>query len=418
MYPNRQRFFIPFLIIVFLAACQTQREAELDVPPPKESPPQVSMRPLPGEPEAPEGKIGEVSLPIYPQTGEQFRSAEEVVELVLRDLSLRQKIGQRFLTGFSGTELSDSTKKLIEDGYIGGVMLFRHNIQNRTQVRILAEALQITARAQDPSIGLLIAVDQEGGRVNRLDLDSLTRFPAPYHWGEYQDPYYVEAVAYIISTEARSLGCNINFAPVLDLYNRPDDSIVGDRSMGVNPIQVGERGVYYLHGAQRAGIASVVKHFPGHGRTTVDSHHQLPVVDVDEKTLLNEDLLPFQMAIRHGVEAVMTAHILYPQIDPDFPATLSATLLRGLLRERLGFTGVIVSDDIEMGALRNRYSPQEIVKHGLNAGVDIILEYGTLDVLQLIEDVHTMVESGEISQEIIDEGVRRILLLKWKYGLL
>ena len=114
----------------------------------------------------------------------------------------------------------------------------------------------------------------------------------------------------------------------------------------------------------------------------------------------------------------MTAHILYPQIDPDFPATLSATLLRGLLRERLGFTGVIVSDDIEMGALRNRYSPQEIVKHGLNAGVDIILEYGTLDVLQLIEDVHTMVESGEISQEIIDEGVRRILLLKWKYGLL
>jgi len=417
MYPKRQRLFQPILLIVILAACQTQREAELDVPPVQE-PPEVSMRPLPGEPEISGDKIGDMSLPVYPQTGIQLRSAEEVVELYLQQLTLRQKIGQRFLTGFTGKSLSNSTKKLIEEGYIGGVMLSQRNIKNRAQVRALTEALQETARAQNPPIGLFIAVDQEGGRVNRLDLDTLTRFPAPYYWGEYQDPHYVEAAAYIISREALSLGCNINFAPVLDLYNTPDDSIVGDRSMGENPVLVGERGVYYLYGAQRAGIASVVKHFPGHGRTTVDSHHELPVVDIDEKTLLNEDLLPFQMVIRHGVDAVMTAHILYPQIDPDFPATLSATLLRGLLRGLLGFDGVIISDDIEMGALRGRYSPQEIVKHGLNAGVDIILEYGTLDVLQLIEEVHTMVESGEISREIIDEGVRRILLLKWKYGLL
>ena len=417
MHSKRQRLFQPILLIVLLAACQTQREAELDVLPAQESP-EVSMRPLPGELEISGDKIGDISLPVYPQTREQFRRPEEVVELYLQELSLRQKIGQRFLTGFSGKSFSNSTKKLIEEGYIGGVLLSRHNIQNRAQVRALAEALQETARAQNPSIGLFIAIDQEGGRVNRLDLDTLTRFPAPYYWGEYQDPHYVEAAAYIISKEALSLGCNINFAPVLDLYNTPDDSIVGDRSMGENPVLVGERGVYYLYGAQRAGIASVVKHFPGHGRTTVDSHHELPVVDIDEKTLLNEDLLPFQIAIRHGVEAVMTAHILYPQIDPDFPATLSSTLLRGLLRERLRFNGVIISDDIEMGALRSRYSPQEIVKHSLNAGVDIILEYGTLDVLQLIEEVHTMVESGEISQEIIDEGVRRILLLKWKYGLL
>jgi beta-N-acetylhexosaminidase len=417
MHPNRQRLFQPLLLIILLAACQTQREAELDVPSSQE-PPEVSMKPLPGKPEISEDKIGDISLPLYPQAGEPLRSAEEVVDLYLQELSLRQKIGQRFLTGFSGKNLSDSTKRLIEEGYIGGVMLSQHNIQSREQVRALAEALQETARAQNPSIGLFIAVDQEGGRVNRLDLDTLTSFPAPYYWGQYRDPHYVEAAAYIISTEARSLGCNINFAPVLDLYNTPDESIVGDRSMGENPVLVGERGVYYLDGAQRAGIASVVKHFPGHGRTTVDSHHQLPVVDIDEKTLLNEDLLPFQIAVRHGVEAVMTAHILYPQIDPDFPATLSTILLRGLLRDRLGFNGVIISDDIEMGALRGRYSPQEIVKHGLNAGVDIILEYGTLDVLQLIEEVHTMVESGEISQEIIDEGVRRILLLKWKYGLL
>jgi beta-N-acetylhexosaminidase len=150
----------------------------------------------------------------------------------------------------------------------------------------------------------------------------------------------------------------------------------------------------------------------------VDSHHSLPVVEVGEKTLLNRDLLPFQMAIRHGVDAIMTAHILYPQIDPDFPVTLSATFLRGLLRERLGFEGVIISDDIEMGALRRRYSPEEIIKYGINAGVDILLEYGSFDVLKLIDEVHTMVESGEIDLETIDEGARRVLRLKWKVGLL
>jgi beta-N-acetylhexosaminidase len=249
-------------------------------------------------------------------------------------------------------------------------------------------------------------------------LDSLTRFPAPYYWGEYQDPHYVEAAAYIISREALALGCNLNLAPVLDLYDTPDDSVVGDRSMGTNPVQVGERGVYYLSGARRAGIAVVAKHFPGHGRTTVDSHHSLPVVDVSEKTLLNRDLLPFQMVIRHDVDAIMTAHILYPQIDPDFPVTLSSIFLRGLLRERLGFQGVIISDDIEMGALSSRYTPEEVLRYGINAGVDILLEYGSFDVLKLIDEVHTMVEAGEIDPEVIDEGVRRVLLLKWKAGLL
>ena len=124
------------------------------------------------------------------------------------------------------------------------------------------------------------------------------------------------------------------------------------------------------------------------------------------------------MVIRHDVDAIMTAHILYPQIDPDFPVTLSATFLRGLLRGRLGFHGVIISDDIEMGALASRYSPEEIVKYGINAGIDILLEFGSFDVLKLIDEVHTMVEAGEIDPEVIDEGTRRVLRLKWKYGLL
>jgi beta-N-acetylhexosaminidase len=409
--------FLLILLVVLLAACQSQTKVKVDGPPEEERP-EVSIKPLPGEEQGSGDRIGAISLPAYPEEGKEVAGAEEIVELALKQLTLRQKIGQRFITGFPGRKLNKSAVSLIEQGYVGGFMLTRSNIQNRAQVKALIDDLQAAARSQNPAIGLFIAVDQEGGRVSRLDLDTLTRFPAPYYWAEYHDPLYVEAAAYIISREALAVGCNINLAPVLDLYGKPDDSIVGDRSMGTNPVQVGERGVYYLFGAQRAGIAVAAKHFPGHGRTTVDSHHKLPVVDVDEKTLLNEDLLPFQMAIYHGVDAIMTAHILYPQIDPDFPVTLSTIFLRGLLRERLGFDGVIISDDIEMGALRDRYSPQEIVKYGINAGVDILLEYGTLDVLKLIDEVHTMVEAGEISSELIEEGARRVLLLKWKYGLL
>ena len=415
MHPKR---VIPLILLIsLLAACQSQKKLQLDGPSQKELP-EVSMKPLPGEEPSATERIDTISLPVYPGEEGRVPDPEQIIEQVLQQLTLRQKIGQRFITGFSGAKMSGSVEKLIEQGYIGGFMLTRCNIRNRAQVKALVEELQAAARAHNPGIGLFIAVDQEGGRVSRLDLDTLTRFPAPYYWGEYQDPLYVEAAAYIISREALALGCNINFAPVLDLYDKPDDTIVGDRAMGVNPVQVGERGVYYLFGAQRAGIAVVAKHFPGHGRTTVDSHHTLPVVEVSEKTLLNQDLLPFQMAIRHGVDAIMTAHILYPQIDPDFPATLSATFLRGLLRERLGFQGVIISDDIEMGALRSRYDSVEIVKYGINAGVDILLEYGSLDVLKLINEVHTMVEAGEIDPEAIDEGARRVLRLKWKVGLL
>jgi beta-N-acetylhexosaminidase len=415
MHPKRVLLLI--LLAAVIPACQTPKKSQSESPPRREHP-EVSMEVLPGKEHPAADKLDRMVLPAFPAEADGMRERDEIVERVLRQLTLRQKIGQRFITGFSGRRMTNSVKTLIEEGCIGGIMLTRANVQNAAQLKELVVELQTAAGSHEPGIGLLIAVDQEGGRVTRLDFDTLTRFPPPFYWGAYQDPFYVEAAAYVISREALSLGCNINLAPVLDLYDRPDDSIVGDRSMGINPVQVGERGVYYLFGAQRAGIATAAKHFPGHGRTTVDSHRELPVVEVSEEVLLNHDLLPFQMAIRHGVDAIMTAHILYPQIDPDFPVTLSETFLRDLLRERMGFKGVIISDDIEMGALRSRFSPQEIIKHGINAGVDILLEYGSLDVLQLIDEAHTMVLVGEIDGGAIDEGARRILRLKWKYGLL
>ena len=195
----------------------------------------------------------------------------------------------------------------------------------------------------------------------------------------------------MLNREILDLGCNLNLAPVLDLYAPPDDAVIGDRSMGGEPRQVGSLGLAYLAGARRAGVATVAKHFPGHGATTVDSHRELPVVEVDAEELLARDVLPFRMAMEGGLDALMTAHILYPRLDARYPATLSRPILQGLLRERLGYRGVVVSDGIGMGALLNHFSIEEVLRGCLEAGVDLILEHSRYDTLRLQE---TVLEAG------------------------
>jgi beta-N-acetylhexosaminidase len=340
------------------------------------------------------------------------------VEQYLRRLSLEQKIGQRLLFGIPGTRVGERTRRLVREGLLGGVLLTKQNIAGREQLSRFTTELQELAGQSHPPVGLLVAVDQEGGRVSRLDLDRLSRFPPPHDWAGYGDPFYIEAVAYITAREALQLGCNLNLAPVLDLYALGDGTIIGDRSMGAEASEVAALGLAYLAGARRAGMAAAIKHFPGHGRTVVDTHQKLAVLEVDGETLWNHDLLPFRLAIEDSVEAVMTAHILYPRLDPDYPVTLSEKILRGLLRERLGFEGVVISDDIEMGALAGNFPTREIMKRAILAGVDVILAVGGLDALKLIGEVKGLVRSGELSEEQIEEGVRRVLRLKFRYGLL
>jgi beta-N-acetylhexosaminidase len=375
-------------------------------------------------PFAPEGSAFASALPgdpswALPEPPRGFSpDADRIVERYLAALSLEQKIGQRFVVGIPGTRVGERTRRLVRDGYLGGVLLTRPNVAGREQLARFTAELQELARQNRPPIGLLVAVDQEGGRVTRLDLDRLSRFPPPHDWAGYGDPYYIEAVAYITAREALQLGCNLNLAPVLDLYPQGDATIIGDRSMGAEASEVAALGLAYLAGARRAGMAAAIKHFPGHGRTVVDTHQKLAVLEVDGETLWNHDLLPFRRAIEDGVEAVMTAHILYPRLDPDYPVTLSEKMVRGLLRGQLGFEGVVITDDIEMGALAANFPPREILKRAILAGVDIVLAVGGLDALKLISEVKALLASGEISEEQIEEGVRRVLRLKHKYGLL
>ena len=345
-------------------------------------------------------------------------STENTLSLLIRKMTLSQKIGQRLITWIPGTSMNGRVASLIEKGYVGGIILNSHNIASRTQVRELTGKLQQLALSMQPPIGLFIAVDQEGGRVSRLMFREITRFPPPFYLGEYNDPSLIRAVAFITGTEIRNLGCNMNLAPVLDLYPKADRTVIGDRSLGKDPHQVADFGVHYLEGAVSAGIIPVVKHFPGQGASTVDSHRALPVISASEEHLKEVDLVPFQAAVENGAKAVMTAHALYTDLDPEFPSTLSVKIVNQLLREQIGFNGVVISDAIEMAALRNTYSLETILERCIKAGIDLILINDHYDALDLKEILVSLVRSGNISEPEIDQGVKRILRLKMEYNLI
>jgi beta-N-acetylhexosaminidase len=390
--------YLIFLISILLISCQTTR---VQIPAPGRL----------GEPREGQTKPN-------PEKGHTVEMREDPVARYMRALTIEQKIGQRFIAHIKGTELTPETVHLIQDVYVGGVILYPWNVESKDQVKSLIDVIQQKAAENNLPLKLFICVDQEGGRVNAFKIKEVTRFPAPYYWAQYEDLYFVEAAAYITCREIAALGCNMNFAPVLDLYGNPDSTIIGDRSMGKDPSRVGMFGISYLRGAERAGVIAVFKHFPGHGSTTVDSHSRLPVVDTEESELLKKDFWPFRMVIENGAEAVMTAHVLFSRIDPDYPVTLSERILRGMLRNQFGFQGVVVSDGLSMGALSYYYELTETLRLLFKSGVDLILVHSKYDIDDLKSRVYDLYTRGEITKDEIDEGVERILRLKLKYGLL
>jgi beta-N-acetylhexosaminidase len=339
------------------------------------------------------------------------------VRKVMDAMTLHQKIGQRFICWIEGTEVSEQVHELARQG-AAGIILYPWNIENPEQVRELTDSIQQAARESDPPIGFFISVDQEGGRVAAFRFRETTKLAPAFYWGRHEDARFVTAVAYIAGREIRELGCNMNFAPVLDLYGAADSTIIGDRSLGIDPQTVGNLGTAYLQGARQAEIIPVIKHFPGHGSSTVDSHGRLPVVDIPADQLLERDFLPFRMAIQAGAEALMTAHVLFPQIDPVYPATLSEHILRDLLRERFGFEGVIISDGMAMGALAENFTVADTLKRMIEADLDLILVHSRYDLVELKLEMLRLLRNGEITEDQIDEGVERILKLKLRYGLL
>lgn len=330
-------------------------------------------------------------------------------------MSLEQKVGQLILAGVEGTTLDAKAKKMIAEDQVGGIILYSNNIKNVSGLVSLVNAIK-KANVPNPA-PIFVSADQEGGRVNRLPSE-YAKFPANGVVGQSGDGEAAFTMGSLIGRAMLSAGFNMDFAPVLDVNSNPDNPVIGDRSFGSTPDLVEQFGIAEMNGIRGEGVIPVVKHFPGHGDTSVDSHHDLPVINKTVDQLEKLELVPFKSAVRETAEAVMVAHILFPKIDPDMPGSLSKKIIGDLLRDKMGYDGVVITDDLGMGAIVKHYTLPEAAVDAVKAGADILLVgHGYDNEHTAYEAVLNAVKNGKLTEARIDESVYRILALKTQYGL-
>lgn len=318
-----------------------------------------------------------------------------------------RQIAQLFVLGFEGTAPGAHILRMIREFRIGGVILFSRNIRDPRQTAELVQELQAASE-----IPLLVGIDQEGGRVSRLP-SPFTAFPGNRALGRSGSNDLARAFGQATAEELLAVGINLDFAPVLDIDTEPDNPVIGDRAFGEDAERVADLGCAVIQGLQTAGVIACGKHFPGHGDTLLDSHRDLPAVDHNKERLRRREMLPFRRAISAGVETVMTAHVLYPDLDPSLPATLSPAIIQKTLREDLGFNGVVMTDDLEMKAVEDRWGIARACVLALKAGADALLICH--DPVKQEKSLHAViraVEQGEIPLERIEESAGRLLDLK------
>lgn len=328
-------------------------------------------------------------------------------------MTLRDKIGQLFMLGFSGKTVSSELADLLTGYKPGGVILFSRNLEAPAQIAALTNDLQHLA----PDHPLLISVDQEGGRVSRLP-SGFTIFPACARLGQCGSSELAYAAAAATAAELRAVGINMNMAPVLDVNTNPQNPIIGDRAFSTDPVQVCSLGLATLAGLQDHKVIACGKHFPGHGDTSADSHKELPVVAASAERLHDLELRPFRHAIENELATIMTAHVLYPSLDDRLPATLSSAILTGLLRDTLRFQGVTVTDDLDMHAIMDHYGIEDAAVRALQAGADVLLICQDRNrQVAAMEAVHRAVKDGTIPEARIDASFRRVMDLKRRFLL-
>ncbi|MGE5577781.1 MAG: beta-N-acetylhexosaminidase [Syntrophothermus sp.] len=337
----------------------------------------------------------------------------------LDSMSMEEKIGQLVMVGLDGPEVTPSDEEFIARYGIGNMVFFGRNIVDPAQAQSLTHRLQEIASRRRHPVGFLLSIDQEGGAVARLTSGE-TVLPGNMALGATGSEEHARQAAEVTAAEIAALGFNMNLAPVLDINNNPDNPGIGVRSFGEDVSLVTRLGVATIRAYQGAGVVATAKHFPGKGDVTVDSHLDLPTVAHARERLDRVELAPFVAAIRAGVGAIMTAHVFFPAVEPvpGLPATLSPSVLTGLLREELGFTGVLLTDDLFMGAIAKKYAAGEAAVRALEAGADMaLLCHGQAAQAAAIEAIRDAVRTGRISEERVDVSVDRILTLKARYGL-
>lgn len=339
-------------------------------------------------------------------------------------MSVEEKIGQLLMVHFNGNSANEDARILIQELHVGSIIYYTwaNELSSHEQVRTLSVGLHQLAAETRLAIPLLIAVDQEGGRIVRLTT-GFTSFPGNQALGLTGDPSLAEQCAYTIGRELTAVGINMNLAPVVDINSNPNNPVIGSRSFGSSPELVTSFAEKFLDGCAKAGILHCLKHFPGHGDVVVDSHHDLPVVNKPLEELKKMELVPFQQ-LASRADAIMTAHLLVPALDPDHCSTLSKKTI-DFLRQEVGYEGVIITDSLVMeGVLKGR-TIDEVALMALKAGCDLLLLggkqlVGTGSGLELTVDdmrrIHQRlvdaVRTGELSEESIDTSVARVMALK------
>ena len=374
-------------------------------------------------------------------------SASKAKEIV-SNMTLEEKLGQMIMPDFRMwqedgtkepsdlTEINSEVAEVIDKYDLGGVILFAENVKEISQTTTLILDLQeVAINDKDGNLPLLITLDQEGGIVTRLGEG--TNLPGNMALGATRSEKSSYDAGYLIGRELNALGVNVNFAPVLDTNNNPENPVIGVRSISSNPELVGKLGKNIAKGIQDQGVAATAKHFPGHGDTSTDSHYGLPMVNKSIEELRETELKPFKIAIENGIDMIMTAHIQFPQIEKDtfiskkdgsqivIPATLSDDIITGILREEMGYDGVVITDAMNMKAISDHFGELESTKMAINAGIDIILMPTILrnneDVKKLdyiVNGILDSIKSGEIKEEEITDSAERIVKLKIYRGII
>lgn len=353
-----------------------------------------------------------------PKPPSQGNEIEDKSASILSSMTVEEKIGQLLVVGFPQDASEEVLRDYIDRFKVSGFILFKRNYTDfDSQYNLVKSLKEMNSRKN--LLPLFISIDEEGGTVSRLPAGG-THFPDARKVGKAGDPVLTYKTGMVIGQELRASGININFAPVLDIVSDSRNKLLIRRSYGSNAEAVSLHGISFIKGLQSSGVIAVPKHFPGHGSTIVDSHSQLPVVDIDKETLWSRDLVPFKDAVMEGADAVMVGHLAFPRLDPSgLPATMSRYFLTDVLRNELGFEGIAISDDIEMsGYSGGKLSLEESVITSFNAGLDVFLIGSSPEIQERVfTALRDACADGRITEERLNESVLRIIKVKLKHRL-
>ena len=325
---------------------------------------------------------------------------------------MNKLIGQHMLIGISGHALTADEKKFIIENNISGIALFGRNVAEPKQVHALCSEIQSLRHQMEDKAPLFIGIDMEGGRVARLKAP-FTTWPPLKSLGDLDNATASFQLSNKMGLELNAVGINLDFAPCVDIFTNPKNTVIGDRSIGTDPELVAKHASALVRGYIKSGIISCAKHFPGHGNTIIDSHEDLPVEEADLKSLEAREIIPFRRSFKARVEMVMTSHILFKNVDPEWPATLSEIFLKNILRDQYRYRGLIITDDLDMKAMAKHYDREKIPARALKAGADLLLYCNEPESPpRAIEGVLNALSKGELKKSDLEITRKRILDLK------